>query len=437
MKRTVLVALLATALALFALTACSPREGKGDASREETWFCPMHPQVISDRPGECPICHMSLVPATEAGTDGAMSAHVGELETGAGAPAGHAPISISAEKARLIGMRWEVVTRAPFAAPIRTVGRIEFDERRVHHVHTRYEGYVDHVFADFGGKFVRKGEPLASIYSPELLTTQEEYLLALAAARDAAARDGSVPRAAQELVDAAKRRLLLWEVDPAEIEELERTGKPLETLRIYAPISGVVTERTAYHGMKVGPEDTLFDLADLSRVWVIADVYEYELPRVAVGQEGMMTLPYWPGRIWTGAVGYIFPTVDEKARTVKVRLEFENAGGDLKPGMFADVVLSGRSATALSVPEDAVLDSGTRKLVFVRTGEERLEPREVVTGVRAGGRMEILQGVTEGDSVALGANFLLDSESRLRAAVSSASGGATRPVDDHAGHGRP
>jgi Cu(I)/Ag(I) efflux system membrane fusion protein len=150
-----------------------------------------------------------------------------------------------------------------------------------------------------------------------------------------------------------------------------------------------------------------------------------------------MTLPYWPGRTWTGAVTYIFPTVDEKARTVKVRLEFENSDGELKPGMFADVVLSGRSTMALSVPEDAVLDSGTRKLVFRRAGEERLEPREVVTGARAGGRLEILEGMAEGDSVAVGANFLLDSESRLRAAVSSASSGATAPVDDHAGHVRP
>jgi Cu(I)/Ag(I) efflux system membrane fusion protein len=170
---------------------------------------------------------------------------------------------------------------------------------------------------------------------------------------------------------------------------------------------------------------------------VIADVYENELPRAAVGQEGVMTLPYWPGRTWTGAVTYIFPTVDEKARTVKVRLEFENTDGDLKPGMFADVILAGRPTMALTVPEDAVLDSGTRKLVFVRSGEERLDPREVVTGVRAGGRTEILSGLAEGDSVALGANFLLDSESRLRAAISSASGGVSAPAGEHVGHGRP
>ncbi|MGH2570382.1 MAG: efflux RND transporter periplasmic adaptor subunit, partial [bacterium] len=291
-------------------------------------------------------------------------------------------------------------------------------------------GYVEEVHADFVGKLVKKGEPLASVYSPDLLATQEEYLLALAAARDA---EGAF---AQELVDAARRRLLLWEVSPAEIETLERAGKPLETVRLYAPITGVVTARTAYHGMKVGPDDVLFDLADLSRVWVLVDVYEYELPRVSVGQEAAMTLPYWPGRTWTGRVSYVFPTVDEKARTVKVRLEVENRAGELKPGMFADVVLAGGAEVALSVPDDAVLDSGTRRIVFVHTGDGRLEPREVVTGGRADGRTKILAGLAEGDSIALGASFLLDSESRLRAAISSARSGEP-PAGAHAGHGEP
>jgi Cu(I)/Ag(I) efflux system membrane fusion protein len=434
------VLLLVCLATLLAAVACSRSEGQGDGNGE-TWFCPMHPQVVSDGPGECPICHMSLVPSAVP-EEGAADAHaphgadgVGGEAPGAGAPAGYARVVVGAEKARLMGLRFGAVTRGPFAAPIRTVGRVEFDERRVHHVHTRYDGYVEHVYADFVGKFVRQGEPLASVYSPDLLTTQEEYLLALAAAREAEARDGAVPLHAQELVDAARRRLLLWEVGAREIEELERTGKPLETIKIYAPISGVVTARTAYHGVKVGPEDTLFDLADLSRVWVLADVYEYELPRAGVGQDAAMTLSYWPGRTWTGSVSYIFPTVDEKARTVKVRLEFDNEDGDLKPGMFADVVLTGPSETALSIPEDAVLDSGTRRIVFVRVSGVELEPREVVTGERSEGRIEILSGVAEGDSVALGANFLLDSESRLRAAISSAAG-APAPESTHAGHGR-
>jgi Cu(I)/Ag(I) efflux system membrane fusion protein len=434
-------ALLVVCLAaLLAAAACSRREGRGGANIE-TWFCPMHPQVVSDGPGECPICHMSLVPS-DTPEEEAADAHAGHAGEGVGgealgadSPAGYARVAVGAEKARLMGLRFGAVTRGPFAAPIRTVGRVEFDERRVHHVHTRYEGYVEHVFADFVGKFVRQGEALASVYSPDLLTTQEEYLLALAAAREAEAREGTVPPSVQELVDAARRRLLLWEIDAAEIAELERTGQALQTVRIYAPISGVVTGRTAYHGTKVGPEDTLFDLADLSRVWVLADVYEYELPRTGVGQEGVMTLSYWPGRTWTGNVSYIFPTVDEKARTAKVRLEFDNEDGDLKPGMFADVVLAGRTETALSAPEDAVLDSGTRRLVFVRAGDHELQPREVVTGERSEGRIEILSGVAEGDSVALGANFLLDSESRLRAAISSAADAPT-PESAHAGHGR-
>jgi Cu(I)/Ag(I) efflux system membrane fusion protein len=440
MRRPAAALLCAIGLALLAVSVpgCSGRgdAGKSDAAeKQEKWFCPMHPEVVADRPGECPICHMSLVPASEAQDEAeAMRAHEGGH--GPETPEGYAPVTIGAEKARLIGLRFGAVTKGPFDAPIRTVGRVDFDERRVHHVHTRYEGYVEEVHADFTGKFVKKGEPLASIYSPDLLATQEEYLLALAADRDAQGREGKAPRFAQELVEASRRRLLLWEVSPSEIETLEKTGKPLETLRLYAPISGVVTARTAYHGMKVGPEDTLFDLADLSRVWVLVDVYEYELPRVSLGQEATMTLPYWPGRSWTGRVSYVFPTVDEKARTVKVRLEVENRETELKPGMFADVVLAGGAEVALSVPDDAVLDSGTRKVVFVRGGENWLEPREVVTGGRADGRTKILSGVAEGDSIALGASFLLDSESRLRAAISSARPGEGA-ASAHAGHDQP
>jgi len=449
--------------ALFLATGCGG--AKNDASAAKTWVCPMHPEVVKDHPGDCPICGMKLVPKEAAKPAPSPAAHetwtcpmhpeIAKDHAGkcpicgmdlvkkeaapaaaAAGPAGYAPVTIDARKRQLLSLRTAKVERGSFGTGIRTVGRVVFDERRVHHVHTRYEAYVEHVTADFTGKLVRKGEVLAHVYSPELFATQQEVLLALRAVRalgpsaDATAREG-----AERLLDAARQRLRLWEVSDADIAALEKRGEPLRSVPIYAPISGYVTERTAFHGMKVMPADTLFDIVDLSSVWVLADVYESELPRVSVGQPARMTLSYRPGREWRGKVTYVYPSLDEKTRTAKVRLEFANPREELKPEMYADVVLESAPRTALEVPEDAVLDSGTRKVVFVAKGEGLLEPREVTVGEQGGGSWEVLSGLSEGEEVALGASFLVDSESRLAAALAGMSGGsAPRTAEPAEGH---
>ncbi|MBK9087898.1 MAG: efflux RND transporter periplasmic adaptor subunit [Holophagales bacterium] len=400
------------------------REGAAaaPAAAHETWVCPMHPEIVKDRREKCPICGMDLVRK-----EGSSS------ESASGVPGvpGFATVTIDARKRQLLSLKTAKVERGTFGTGIRTVGRVAYDERRVHHVHTRFEAYVEHVAADFTGKFVRKGEVLAHVYSPDLFATQQELLLALRAVRalgpsaDATARDG-----ARQLLDATRQRLRLWDVAQQDIAALEARGEPLRSFPIYAPSSGYVTARTAFHGMKVMPADTLFDIVDLSAVWVLADVYESELPRVKVGQTGRMTLAYRPGQSWTGKVTYIYPSLDEKTRTAKVRLEFANPREELRPEMFADVVLESAPRTALKVPDDAVLDSGTRKVVFVAKGEGVLEPREVRVGEQGGGAWEILSGLSEGEEIALGASFLVDSESRLASALAGMGAAAPGPGQD-------
>ncbi len=428
-----------TASGLLLSTSCSRGPHSITTTSESSkavWHCPMHPQITSDRPGTCPICHMNLV-QDEPGS-AAEHAH----PPSSPALSGQAAVTLRPERLREIGLRTATARVAPIATSVRTTGRVTFDEERLHHLHVKYEAYVDTVWANFVGAEVRRGDPLLSLYSPDLFAAEQEFLLALRVRKSLGSSTLSeVAQGGRDLVESARQRLLLWDLSEAEVQDLEARGTPNRTRIIKSPISGFVIGKMATHGMKVSPQDSLFDIADLSRVWVLADVFEAELPRIRVGQAATMTLSYWPGRSWRGRVGYIFPTLDEKTRTAKVRLSFDNTQRELKPEMFANVVLHSTPRRALGIPEDAILDGGLQKLVFVVEPEDpnapegqsarRLIPRQVTTGEVGDGLAEIRAGLSEGESVATGANFLIDSESRLRAALSGM-GGALTPPAHHA-----
>jgi Cu(I)/Ag(I) efflux system membrane fusion protein len=300
------------------------------------------------------------------------------------------------------------------------------DERRLHHVHVKYDGYVEELYVDFTGKFVKHGDALLSIYSPDLVATQQEYLLALRAQRELQ-RSGSpsVAQGSQGLLEAARQRLLFWDIRPQDIEKLERTGDVMRALDIHAEHGGYVVQKNAFHGMRVTPADTLYDIADLSHLWVLADVYESDLPSVRLGMLAELSVPYLPAKRWKGSVTYIAPTVEEKTRTIKVRVEVENTGDALKPDMFADVYLRTDLGEGVVVPESAVINSGDRRLVFVDREGGLLEPREVQLGVRTAGGVQVLSGVREGERVVTSANFLLDSESSLKATLAAIAPTAT------------
>jgi membrane fusion protein, copper/silver efflux system len=431
----ILVALFAAAFAVLALSRKeSPRLGPASAATPNAsrltphekkilyWVDPMTPGYKSDKPGKSPFMDMDLVPVYEQGTEAAPAAGV----------EGYSTISVPQGRQQAIGVQLGKAETRDLTKTIRTVGRVTFDERLNHQIHAKFEGYVERLYVDYTGKPVRKGEPLLSIYSPELLATQQEYLLALRARQQfRASSNADVARGGMDLYESARQRLLLWDISPAQITQLERTGKPEKALILNSPVEGFVMSKNAVQGARVMPADTLFEIASIHRVWVLADVYESEAPFVSLGQTGRMNLSYLPGRTWTGKVTFVAPVLDEKTRTVKVRLEFENPDRVLKPEMYADVSLERPLGRVVTVPDGAVLSTGTRTLVFVAKGDGRFEPRTVRTGAKVDGYYEIREGIAPGEEVVTQANFLIDSESRLKAALSGMTSPATNSSPPH------
>jgi membrane fusion protein, copper/silver efflux system len=361
----------------------------------------------------------------------------------------HAPASPQAASATVVAgygaveldpQRMGVVTERigyrDFTYTIRTVGVVALDETRVAHIQAKFSGWIEELYVDYIGKPVHSGQPLFSIYSPELVATQQEYLLALKSL-DIKASGGGLAAASQDwarrLVAASRSRLELWDIPPEEVARLETDGVPHRTLTINSPREGVVLSKTAIKGMNVEPGMDLFAIADLSTVWLQADIYERDLPHVRLQQRCVLTMEALPGQTLYGIVEFISPVVEESTRTAKIRLQLDNRAGLLKPGMYGTVQVAHEMAKSLALPETALIDTGTRKIVFVATGDRRFEPREVQVRSELDGFYQILSGLSEGDAVAVSAQFLLDSESKLRATggrVSGHAGGHAPAADD-------
>lgn len=387
-----------------------PRPAQAVAAKAHGYHCPMHPNFRSDHPGECGICGMRLVP-DEADAPKAAGEDMSQMPMGT--------VHIPAEKQQLIGVRYGTVEEAAGMHTFRAAGRVAVDERRIAKVQSKTEGWIDQVFVDFTGKQVEKGRPMLTLYSPELLASQHEYLLAL---KSREILKSSALGESESLVRAARKRLELWDLSGAQIAEIERSRLPVTNITLTAPISGYVTARNAYPKQRVMPETELYTLVDLSRVWIMADVFENEIAQVREGMAATVVLSNAGGRRLAARVDYIQPQVDAATRTLQVRLEAENPGLLLKPEMFVDVEFAVGSPRRLSVPAEAVLDAGLRKTVFVDRGEGYLEPRQVETGDRIGDRIEILKGLKAGERVVTSGNFLVDSESQLRSAAAGMAG---------------
>ena len=373
--------------------------------------------AFRDRLAHVPILGR-LSPQAEDGQGSQMSTAAPAAHDGSPVPAGsqaRADVQIDPQRQQLIGVRLAPVERTSLATAVRTTGIIRYDETRLTDINVKLDGWIRELYVDYTGQAVAKGQRLFSFYSPDLLATENEFLLALKT-RDQmeTSQVGDAREYADRLVEATRQRLALWDIPSDQITAIEKTRQALPTVTFPSPASGYVVDKQAVQGMHVTPGQMLYKLADLSLVWVEADVYEQEISSLRVGQGATVTLDAYPAESFNGRAIYVYPFVDENTRTVKVRFQLANPRGRLKPGMYANVRLRAAGGTGLTIPSNAVLDSGTQQTVFVAQGEGTFTPRAVKIGRRLGDRTEILDGVKEGEQVATSATFFLDSESQLR-----------------------
>src|SRR5256885_405765 len=330
------------------------------------------------------------------------------------------PVQLSPERMQSIGVRMGRVERKMVRDEIRATGNIAVDETKLAYVQVRYSGYIQKVFADATYQYLRKGQPLFTIYSPDLAATEREYLVAKQnQQRVAGSTVPGVTESAASLLEAATERLKQWGVPQREIARLESTGQVQQELEVDSPVEGYITERNALPNLTVQPEAHLYTVADLSTVWVLAEVFQNDLGRIRVGERATLTVDAYPGRVFEGRVDFVYPQVDMTMRTARVRLVFANPDLKLSPGMFVNVGLKVQLGKQLIIPASGVLQSGTREIVFVSRGDGYLEPREVQLGARAGDHFIVSKGLKEGEQIVTSANFLIDSESQLQAALGS------------------
>ena len=329
-----------------------------------------------------------------------------------------APVMLSAAEAQRIGVTFATVTVGPLDREVRTVGQVTYDETRMTTIAPKVDGFVERLYVATTGQPVRRGEPLLALYSPMLVTAQEELLLARRLAGDVAGGTSDATRSAQELLSSARRRLLYWDIAQSEIERIESSGEVRRTLPLVSPSSGFVVEKSVLEGQRIMAGEALYKIADLTVVWVEGDVFEQDLAAVRVGQGATAEFEAFPGERWLGRIAYVYPTLNPETRTARVRVELPNDRLRLKPGMYATLRVRGTArANVLSVPRGAVLVTGERALVFVRRGDGMLEPRQVAVGVATDDRIEIREGLASGDTVVASATFLVDAESNLGSAM--------------------
>jgi len=412
---------------------------------KQLYSCGMHPDIISEEPGNCPICGMKLTPIKTASA--ATTTPKGERKikywrapmdpTYISDKPGKSPMGVDlvpvyedeiAEGAITIdpvtvqnmGLRTGLVQTGKLTRTIRTVGHIDYDEKKLYIINTKITGWIEKLYVNTTGEVVDKGQPLLEIYSPELVSTQEEYLSALknfSVLEDSPyeeARTGAL-----ELLNSTRKRLEYWDIDKSQIENLEQDGEIKKTLTLYSPTTGVVLHKNAIEGAYVKAGSDLFRIADLSTVWVLATIYEYELPYIKLRQKAQMTLAYLPGESFEGKLTYIYPYLEQKTRDVKVRLELSNPGYRLKPDMYANVVIASKlPGERILIPEEAVIRSGKREIVFVDMGEGKYAAREVATGVSGEGEVvEVKKGLLPGEIIVVSGQFMLDSESKTQEAI--------------------
>ncbi len=411
-------------------------EQGAETAQVQLWTCGMHPNVITEEPGQCPICGMNLTPVKSTAEeeqaagdqrDDAGTGHgTAHSEMSAASPeqtadsSRDASIVIDPVTIQNIGVQTAPVRERPLTRSIRTVGHLDYNEEMFSRINVKYAGWIEKLYVNETGQQVAAGDPMLDIYSPELVAAQEEYLLAFQNLRNLEGSEfETIAKGAESLLDASRRRLLYWDVTEAQITELEARGGITRTLTIYAPSKGIVVERMAELGMRVTPGMDMYRMADLSTIWAFAHVYDADAPWLSPGLTAEMELPYNPGKVYRGKIDYIYPYLDQASRDIKIRLVFPNRNLELKPQMYANIRLSARGeGPVLVIPGSAVIRSGERNVVFVALEGGKFEPREVTLGMEGeDGYVQAASGVSVGEQVVTSAQFLIDSESRLQEAI--------------------